>query len=419
MSDWWSSTQGWTITFPNLGIIIKQKYNTIPVAIMALPAAIITIFSVKLAKKIGFRTLIRLICILQFLALLLAPYSEKYQQFIFLYFLVFGIGYSFIAFPVVTCIWSHFKEKEGKVTGLLFGVFGLATFCFVILITYIVNPSNERATLAIDPLKPEIKYFSYDVASNAPLAAQVVGIIAGTLSLIGGFLINHAKTEVVQIKNDIEETNPLEIVANQVVSEDEIQQMQKSPTLRQAAFSEPFLNIVICQSFLMYFVITLAINFKFYSLSKINDDYFVTFVDLIALLVSSGTNVIWGVLIDRLPFKFVFLLSYFISGLGAILLPILSYDQFLFAAVYILLMIFDKGALVIIGPGLLKLYGNQMGHQLYPFTHCGVLFAVLGSSLSTVILNKYLTFDEIFVLQGCIVIFSLIFIIRLNMTYYQ
>ena len=82
-------------------------------------------------------------------------------------------------------------------------------------------------------------------------------------------------------------------------------------------------------------------------------------------------------------------------------------------------MIFDKGALVIIGPGLLKLYGNQMGHQLYPFTHCGVLFAVLASSLSTVILNKYLTFDEIFVLQGCIVIFSLIFIIRLNMTYYS
>ena len=96
--------------------------------------------------------------------MILAPYSEKYQYFISLYFVVFGIGYSLIAFPVVTCIWSHFKEKEGKVTGLLFGVFGLATFCFVILITYIVNPFNEKATLAIDPLKPELKYFSYDVA---------------------------------------------------------------------------------------------------------------------------------------------------------------------------------------------------------------------------------------------------------------
>lgn len=34
-------------------------------------------------------------------------------------------------------------------TGLLFGAFGISTFCFVILITYIVNPNNEKATLIV------------------------------------------------------------------------------------------------------------------------------------------------------------------------------------------------------------------------------------------------------------------------------
>lgn len=45
-------------------------------------------------------------------------------------------------FPLLKCLWSHFSEEEGMVTGIFFGVFGFATLFFLLLITYIVNPNN-------------------------------------------------------------------------------------------------------------------------------------------------------------------------------------------------------------------------------------------------------------------------------------
>lgn len=43
---------------------------------------------------------------------------------------------------------------------------------------------------------------------------------------------------------------------------------------------------------------------------------------MIALLASAIANMIWGVLIDKINFKYLFGSVYLISGLGAILLPI-------------------------------------------------------------------------------------------------
>lgn len=43
---------------------------------------------------------------------------------------------------------------------------------------------------------------------------------------------------------------------------------------------------------------------------------------MIALLASAIANMIWGVLIDKVSFKYLFGSVYLISGLGAILLPL-------------------------------------------------------------------------------------------------
>lgn len=63
-----------------------------------------------------------------------------YLTFIICYIGIYGLGYSIAAFPIFTCTWSHYKKSEGRVSGILLGAFGLATVCFVILITYITNP---------------------------------------------------------------------------------------------------------------------------------------------------------------------------------------------------------------------------------------------------------------------------------------
>lgn len=46
------------------------------------------------------------------------------------------------------------------------------------------------------------------------------------------------------------------------------------------------------------------------------------------------------------------------------------------------MMVFDKGAIVIIGPGLLKIFGADLGHQLFPMTYLGSMLAFILSPLS-------------------------------------
>lgn len=68
---------------------------------------------------------------------------QTYLTFILFYLCIFDCGYALQAFPTLTLLWSHFKGKEGKVSGIVFAVFGVATFVFIVLITYLVNPDNE------------------------------------------------------------------------------------------------------------------------------------------------------------------------------------------------------------------------------------------------------------------------------------
>ena len=48
---------------------------------------------------------------------------------------------------------------------------------------------------------------------------------------------------------------------------------------------------------------------------------------------------------------------------------------------YVGLTIFDKGSILIIGPGLIKIFNNDLGTQLYPIIMTGSLGALLISPL--------------------------------------
>lgn len=60
-----------------------------------------------------------------------------------------GAAFAVNGYPAISCLWSYYKNKEGKVTGIVLAAFGLANFFYVILITYLINPNNEKATLVV------------------------------------------------------------------------------------------------------------------------------------------------------------------------------------------------------------------------------------------------------------------------------
>ncbi|CAD8044553.1 unnamed protein product [Paramecium primaurelia] len=429
-------------TEPDLSI----AYNTLPIAIMALPIALITIFSVKIAKKVGFILHIRIATIIQCASLLIAPYMPTYLTFLIFYIFFYGIGYSSVAFPVFSCTWSHFKKSEGRVSGLLLGAYGFASVIYVIIITYISNPNNQQADLITEHKTQTIKYFSGNVAQNAQKAAQIVSYVASICCLIGGFLIrpyvettnyNQVGVSDQKIQQFEEETpkqhekeaqqdssveiDPSSVAVNdlplEIASDHGLPQIKIKQSLSAAIKSIQFLTIVSCLSVLTLFLLTLGLNYKSYFLTKINEDFFITFVDLVALLASSFANILWGFLIDRINFKILFVIIYFVSGIGAIALPFSATDKISFFIVYVVTMMFDKGALVVTGPALIKIFGDDIGHQLFPLTYISSLVSVVVGPISQFILLKYFSFDIILYCQGSLILLVIIFIIRLNMNY--
>ncbi|CAD8053598.1 unnamed protein product [Paramecium sonneborni] len=429
-------------TEPDLSI----AYNTLPIAIMALPIAVITIFSVKIAKRIGFKLHIRIATTIQCASLLIAPYMTTYLTFIIFYIFFYGIGYSSVAFPVFSCAWSHYKKSEGRISGLLLGAYGFASVIFVIIITYISNPNNQQADLTTEHKTQIYKYFSESVAQNAQNAAKIVSYVASFCCLIGGFLIQPydqtiqykqvgvSEQKIQQFEEETPKQNdkvaqqdlsveidPTSIAINdlplEIASDHGLPQIKIKQSLSAAIKSIQFITIIICLTVLTLFLLTLGLNYKSYFLSKINEDFYVTFVDLVALMASSFANILWGFLIDKINFKILFAIIYFVSGIGAIALPFSATDKISFLIVYVITMMFDKGALVVTGPALIKIFGDDIGHQLFPITYISSLLSIVIGPVSQFILLKYFSFDIILYCQGSLILLVIIFIIRLNMNY--
>lgn len=57
---------------------LSIAYNTLPIALMGIPLAIISVYSLKIADKIGYEKLIRIVTAVELISFLLALHSSTY-----------------------------------------------------------------------------------------------------------------------------------------------------------------------------------------------------------------------------------------------------------------------------------------------------------------------------------------------------
>lgn len=112
--------------------------------------------------------------------------------------------------PLV-CGWEHYPQNKGFVTGIIVGAYGFSSFIFNPLITFLVNPNNESATIKIND---DLKFFDTDVADNVPKSIRTVGFIWAALVLASILLISRPPLNV-----DAEEDDGEEIQADSQISE--------------------------------------------------------------------------------------------------------------------------------------------------------------------------------------------------------
>jgi hypothetical protein len=68
--------------------------------------------------------------------------------------------------------------------------------------------------------------------------------------------------------------------------------------------------------------------------------------------------------------------------------------------------IFDKGSLVIVGPGLVKIYGSDLGAQLLPIVNVGALLALIVSPMLQFGFRNVLDFDYLLAICGGIIVLT-------------
>lgn len=90
-----------------------------------------------------------------------ASFMTNFWAFVFLYGVFSGLGCGMNYLVPMVCCWEHFPHRKGLMSGIMMGSYGLGSFMWTKLSTWIVNPNNDKP---YDVGIKDLKYFHEDVA---------------------------------------------------------------------------------------------------------------------------------------------------------------------------------------------------------------------------------------------------------------
>lgn len=104
-----------------------------------------------------------------------------------------GLGYTM---PLKIC-WDLFPTKKGMVTGVIICGFGVGSFVFGIISTFLINPTNQQTELIQDQ-----HVYGSQVANNSMGALRTLALCWAALTAIALILIKIKRVEPSEIQNN-------------------------------------------------------------------------------------------------------------------------------------------------------------------------------------------------------------------------
>jgi len=169
------------------------KFSSLTAAIFLsiLPILIGIIFSVLLAMKIGYKRLIFIASTMYSVGILISIIINNFLFFCIFYIGVSTSGYAIGAMPIYVCIWSHFINEKGKVTGVLIFFQGIGTLVFSLIALALINPENKEGTIKYSEGSQELNFFDEEIASRVRISLIILALIYGIFNISGSLLISH------------------------------------------------------------------------------------------------------------------------------------------------------------------------------------------------------------------------------------
>ncbi|KAL4472029.1 hypothetical protein ABPG72_007078 [Tetrahymena utriculariae] len=441
----------------------QMKKASVTFGVMMLFLGFGSVLSVQLAEKFGFERIIRGCGILYILSIYLCVFMQTFNNFAIFYLLIGCTAFTISAIPILNCVWSHFDQNQsGKVSGLSFFCLSLSTIVTIFLFTAIINPDNNSPTITKKEGDQEIKIFDEHISSRFQLTMIIINTIQAIFLIPGSLKITKKKIscsqdesssriqemQIVQqnsqnspnqqynykIEEDDENAqNQLSLDKNQVNDKQKLNKNKEKsdestrtsvivdsqyyPPLKQSLFTEPFMMIYLTGILNALYIAFLSMNFKVYASTKINDDYFLTFILIVNQILGGVANLTFGHIIDRFCYKKCLLIIQVVIGLFAATIPLISTSKPLLLIWYVIIGMVSNGLQTIMGPIFIKIFGVDTGSKLLPIKATSFFIAVIIVQMVNYLVFTYMTYDSAITTLGIIIFLGFALLARLKTSY--
>jgi MFS family permease len=100
----------------------------------------------RIAERFGYQRTILAAQIIQTVGMIISPFMPNFYLFLFFYLFLPGLSFGLCAFPTMGCVWSHFRQNQGRITGILLGFFSFMSLGYMVVLTFMINPHNQGAS---------------------------------------------------------------------------------------------------------------------------------------------------------------------------------------------------------------------------------------------------------------------------------
>ena len=444
VSSWGNLNLYFFSYFKESANLTSPSQSNLVISILAIPLAIISIFSIQTAEKAGFKKIIGISSLVYSLSTICACFVKNYYIFTVLYNFLPAIAIGFSLNPAIYCVWACSPEIKGKISGFMFGFFSLSSLLYILIATLIVNPNNKSAT------KNGTEFFYYDeeVTKNVPNMVLILGILYFIFTVLGGYLIKPPKsnenlidkktTETIQkeIKHISAESplgfeinplanskNPLADSKYEIFLEDKNNLYPPSkeltnecPNIKSALKTRTFIIMFFNSILITSFVVYVGINFKTFSITRLNNDYYVTLLYIFNAIIGAIGRFFWGHMIDKYSFKKIFIVLEVVVSINGIFFPFIT-NAYLYCLIILCIAFFDGGLLAIIGPALINIFGLNIGAKILPIKGLAFFLGLMFCPLIGFFLEKKIGIEHVFLILGAQNIIGVVLAFFIEMKY--
>lgn len=305
---------------------------------------------------------------------LMSSCTQNQTLFIVFYGYCSGFGSGILYFVPLVCCWGYFPEHRGKITGVITASYGLGSFFWSQVSTWIVNPGNCGTSIEISE---NLSYFEAEIAERVPTMLRTLVAIWACMVAISIVLISRPQ-------KDVNEQTPNSI------NDDEVQPLSQSSKELRSLFSALH-STRFYQYFLMMFLSNIFIGFFGYLYKPIGlaakiPDSFLALAASIASLVQTATRFFVGFMYDIYGFKTIFSCIMALS----VVISILCYPARHMPWLYFLCIQLDyitvAGIFALFPAPVSKTFGDKYGAQVYALI---LIAGPLGTVVNTFIVTYF------------------------------